>query len=262
MVSRSCYYNWLDREPSQEPLIKTHIKAIHKQSRGTYGSPRIHRTLTEMGFCIGHNKVSQLMREQGLRGIPRRRRKYSSQSQEIIRENLLQRDFTVQSPNKAWVVDITQIRSTQGWLYLSVVLDLYSRRIVGWSTDNHQRTSLPLSALEQALTLREPTPGLIHHSDRGSQYTSSAYQSKLSSASLRSSMSGAGDCLDNAVVESFFSVLKRECLYRKSWETRLEVSEAIDDYIVHFYNSTRQHSNNNGKSPIEAEELFYQSQQQ
>ena len=105
MVSRSGYYNWLDREPSQEPLIKTHIKAIHKKSRGTYGSPRIHRTLKEMGFCIGHNKVSQLMREQGLRGIPRRRRKYSSHSQEIIRDNLLQRDFTVQSPNKAWVVD-------------------------------------------------------------------------------------------------------------------------------------------------------------
>ena len=261
-VSTSGFYDWRRRQPdNREVLLRTHIRAIHKRSHGTYGAPRITRALRKMGLVIGHNKVAKVMREEQICGLPRKRPRWKSKEKSVnVSTNLLNQDFSTSAPNRVWVADMTYISTQEGWLYVAVLLDLYSRRVVGFASDFHMKTSLPLRALEQAITLRRPKTGLIHHSDRGSQYTSFAYGAKLSSAGLRLSMSRAGDCLDNAVAESFFGTLKTELIYRHSWKTRAEARHAIHQYIFHFYNSTRQHSANGGLSPNEAEQLFYQSQ--
>ena len=214
-----------------------------------------------MGIIVGHNKVAKLMREEGICGIPRKRYRWRSRENGgKVAKNLLERNFSTTVPNQVWVGDITYVSTREGWLYVAILLDLFSRRVVGLAMDSHMRTSLPLKALNRALVLRQPEPGLIHHSDRGSQYTSLAYGSKLSQAGLHQSMSRAGDCLDNAVAESFFGKLKTELIYRFRWKSRKEAASAIEDYIFQFYNSTRQHSANGGSSPIEAEQFFYQSQ--
>ena len=260
-VSSSGYYSWRKRGPrNSEVSLHTNIRAIHKKSRGTYGSPRITRALRMEGISVGHNKVARIMREQQICGIPRKRYRWRSREKGgKVATNLLNRDFSAHTPNQVWVGDITYVSTREGWLYVAVLLDLYSRRVVGLACDSHMRASLPLQALNQGLALRQPPIGLIHHSDRGSQYTSSAYGAKLSAAGLRQSQSRAGDCLDNAVAESFFGTLKTELIYRFRWSTREQATRAIRDYVYRFYNSTRQHSANGGLSPIEAEQLFYNS---
>ena len=196
------------------------------------------------------------MRELGITGIPRRRRNRSRTKKVQEGNNLLQRDFTATEPNQIWCVDISYIPTKQGWLYLAVVIDLFSRRIVGYNLDNHQRTSLPLQALENAVSARSPKPGLIHHSDRGSQYCSEQYLGTLEKHEFKSSLNMAGTCLDNAVVESFFSSLKQECVYRNTLKTKSEAKDKIVDYIDNFYNPKRQHSANHGLSPMEKEHRF------
>ena len=261
-VSRSGFYGWVKRgatEPAHdERRLRVELKAIHQESRGTYGAPRMTRELHRRGIRIGHNRVAKLMRTEGLHGLPRKRFRHRAAPQRrFVCENLLQRDFLVSEPNKAWVGDITYIWTPSGWLYLAVLIDLFSRRVVGWAVDEHFRTSLCLRALKQAIVLRRPNQGLVHHTDRGSQYTSDEYAKQRSKAGLRPSYSHAGDCWDNAVAESFFGTLKTELIHRRTWRNQNEVEEAIRDYIHNFYNSKRQHSTNRGLSPIDRETDFF-----
>ena len=199
------------------------------------------------------------MREEGINGLPKKKyRKRSKPSQTPIdTPNILERNFETTAPNKAWVGDITYIWTAQGWLYLAVLIDLYSRRVVGWEASDNMESELCQEALRKAVILRSPSKGLIHHTDRGSQYTSTAYLSQLSQAGLHKSFSRVGDCWDNAVAESFFGTLKTELIYRYVWKSREVVLAAIQDYIHNFYNPVRIHSANNGLSPIKAEWLSY-----
>ena len=262
-VSPSGFYGWVGRGAvcprERDTALKVHIKALHKESRGTYGAPRITRDLKRIGMGIGHNRVARLMREEGINGLPRKRWRNRSRPANGLynARNLLERKFQTDAPDQAWVGDITYIWTKEGWLYLSVLLDIYSRRVVGWAADSRMRTRLCLRSLETAMALRQPAEGLVHHSDRGSQYTSGDYLCQLSEAGLLPSFSRAGDCWDNAVAESFFGTLKTELIHRKSWKTRDEAETAIRDYINRFYNPVRQHSANDGLSPIEAERNFY-----
>lgn len=217
--------------------------------------------LRDGGEVIGVNRVARLMREEGLVGKPVRRFKRTTDSdhEQPIAPNLLLRNFTTETPNQVWVSDISYIPTHQGFLYLSVVLDLYSRKVVGWSLASHMRTELVLESLERALAVREPPSGWIHHSDRGSQYASCAYQARLSQAGGRTSMSRKGDCWDNAVVESFFGTLKTE-LEKEVWSSHHEAREAIQEYINEFYNPIRRHSANGYLSPNQQEWRFRQDQ--
>ena len=205
-----------------------------------------------MGHTVGRHTIHKLMRQENIFGLPIHRKKY--RSPKTAGEDLVRQNFTAEYPNQRWCCDITQKWTAEGWFYLAVVLDLYSRRIVGWSTGSNMKTELPLRPLNQALTLRGNPKGVIHHSDRGSQYTSEQYLKRQETAELHPSFGSAGTCLDNAAVERFFSVLKRECLHRKSWKTRLELEEAIRDFIDRFYNPVRIRSN--GKTPIQSEKEY------
>ena len=259
-VSTSGFYGWRKREEKiKDTQLRIMIRVIHQESRGTYGSPRITKALKKKGLRVGKNKVAAIMREENIQGIPKKRRWKKRGSPDKLSENLLNRDFYAPAPNEIWVGDITQVSTKDGWLYVAVILDLFSRKVVGLAIDNHMRSDLSLRALKQAIILRKPSPGLIHHTDQGSQYTCSAYVSKLSQAGLRSSMSRAGDCLDNAVAESFFGTLKTELTHRYRWESREEASQQIKDFIYQFYNSHRIHSTNGDLSPNEAETNFYNS---
>ena len=253
-VSRSGFYDWKRRPKKNQDRLIVDIKSIHRESRGTYGLPRIYIKLKEMGHTAGRHTIHKLMRQENIVGLPIHRKKY--RSPKIAREDLVKQNFTAEHPNQIWCCDITQKWTTEGWFYLAVVLDLYSRRIVGWSTGSNMRTELPLRALNQALVLRGNPKGVIHHSDRGSQYTSEQYLKRQETAELHTSFGSAGTCLDNAAVESFFSVLKRECLNRKSWRTRSELDDAIRDFIDRFYNPVRIRSN--GKTPIQSEREYNQ----
>jgi len=231
------------------------IRTIHATSTGTYGSLRVQAELLDNGHACGRHRVARLMRSAGLQGIPKRRfrRTTTSDHKHPVAPNRLAQDFTATAPNQRWVADITYIGTGEGWLYLAVILDLYSRKVVGWSTSARLQRDLVLDALNMALGRRTPAPGLIHHSDRGSQYASHEFQDLLRDHGIACSMSGAGNCYDNAVAESFFALLKRERVHRCHYQTRAEARTDIFQYIEVFYNRQRRHSSLDQRSPDQFE---------
>jgi len=255
-VSRAGYYAWRDRPPSARARADAElaevIRGLHTQTRGVYGSPRIHAELQAAGRRCGRKRVARLMRQAGLAGCRRRRRQPRttvSDPAATAAPDLVQRDFTPLAPDRVWVADITYVPTEEGWLYLATVLDAFSRRVVGWAMADHLRTELVLDAVELALRQRRPAPGLIHHSDRGCQYTSLAFGRHLRAAGLVSSMSRVGNCWDNAVAESFFATLKGELVDRQPWPSRAAARLAIFEYIEAFYNRQRRHSTLGYRSP-------------
>ena len=268
-VSRSGYYAWKQREPSkrqrENEALKEEIKEIHRESRETYGSPRVHAELRARGFEVGRNRVARLMHEEGVCG--RRRPKFARTTNSAhdypIAPNVLEREFTSDEPDKAWVADITYIWTNQGWIYLAVVIDLFSRLVVGWSMADHMRAELVLNALRAALGHRAPSEeGLVFHSDRGSQYASDAYRAALREHGIVCSMSRKGNCWDNAVAESFFSSLKTELVHRTVFLTHESARMAIAEWIEVFYNRQRRHSSIGYSTPAGFEERFYMSETQ
>ncbi len=258
-VARSAYYAWRTRGPSarqrSDAQLAVEIAATHKRNRGVYGSPRIHADLRARGRYVSRKRVARIMREQRLRARPTRRfvATTNSRHHEPIAPNLLQRDFIATSPNTAWVADVTYLPTCDGFLYLAVILDLFSRRVVGWATSATNDADLTLAALDVALRLRKPERGLVHHSDRGSTYAAARYRRALARRGIVASMSRAGDCWDNAVAESFFSTLKSELVGLERYATRTATTELIRDYIESFYNPQRRHSHVGYVSPIEFE---------
>jgi transposase InsO family protein len=228
---------------------------LHAESRGTYGSPRVLEALRREGIRVGKRRIERLLRSLGLRARTQRRWRTTTQRdpRHQVVENLLQRDFTATKPNERWVTDISYIWTDEGWCYLAVILDLFSRAVVGWALDTTLTTRLPLAALDMAIRRRKPEAGLLHHSDRGCQYTSEQYRDVLSRLGITVSMSRKGNCWDNAVAESFFATLKNELVYRRSWPTRSELRAALFEYIEVFYNRRRLHSSVGFKPPAEVE---------
>lgn len=259
-VGRSGYYAWRKRQPSvrqqaNRELVKE-IKVIFQASRKTYGSPRVHAALVRQGIACGRHRVARLMKQAGLIGRkPKRRYPRTTQRRPGAKAapNLLNQDFCAQHPDEKWLTDITYIDTTEGWLYLASVLDLYGRRIVGWSMADHMESSLVEEALKMAFAQRQPDPGLLHHSDQGSQYTSYEYQQLLSDHHCQISMSGVGNCYDNAAMESFFSTLKMECAVGQ-FDTRAQARTAIFEFIEVWYNRQRLHSSLGYRSPVEFEQ--------
>lgn len=263
-VSPSGYYAWLGRKPScrqlQDGQLLSLVTTVHHQSRQTYGSPRITRELKEQNHRCGRHRIARLMRQAGLRGLRRSRfrpRTTDSHHDLPVAPNHLKGMAPPSQPNRVWVSDITYVPTLQGWLYLAIVMDLYSRRIVGWATANHLKTSLVKEALSRALTSRRPAPGLLHHSDRGVQYASAEYRTLLKSWHIIPSMSAQGHCYDNAVAESFFSTVKIELLDRQQWAAGEKVNPALFDYIECFYNRKRRHSSLNYQSPAQFEKQLH-----
>jgi transposase InsO family protein len=258
-VSRSGYYDWRKREPSARKMADEVLLALirlhHKKSRGYYGSPRIYQVLQKEGVRCGRKRVARLMREAGLRARQKRRYKVTTQSNHHlpVAPNLLDQTFTAERPDAIWLSDITYIATAEGWLYLAVVLDLYSRMIVGWSMQPALARHLPLATLQMALRQRQPKAGWLHHSDQGSQYASADYQQLLADHGARVSMSRRGNCYDQALVESFFSTLKMECVQNVVFQTREQAKAALFDYIEVFYNRQRLHSSLGYLSPTEYE---------
>jgi transposase InsO family protein len=258
-VSRSGYYAWQGRPASardqEDDELVDAIKAAHTAGRGNYGSPRIHRALRKNGTRVGKKRVARLMRREGI--VAKRRKKFrittDSKHPDPIAPNILNREFDIAQPNAAWVTDVTYVWTHQGWLYLAAILDLCSRRVVGWATSANNDRELALEALGRARTSRRPHPGLLHHSDRGSVYASLDYRTALSNCAMTPSMSRKGDCWDNAVAESFFATIKGEMLDHQTFETRAETTAAIADYVDAFYNVHRLHSSIGYVSPIEFE---------
>jgi len=247
-VSASGYYAWQKRPESlrgrENRRLLAEIRTIHAKSTGIYGCLRVRAELRDREHHCGRNRVARLMRSAGLHGIPKRpfRRTTTSGHKLPVAPNLLKQDFAATGPNQRWVSDITYLRTGEGWLYLAVVLDLYSRKVVGWSLSPRLQRFLVLDALKMALGQRIPVHGLIHHSDRGSQYASTDFQQVLRKHGIACSMSGAGNCYDNAVVESFFATLKRERVHRGHYQTRAQARADIFQYIEVFYNRQRRHS--------------------
>ena len=247
-VSVSGFYSWRKRGPSQrareDEQLKVHIRAAHKASRGRYGSPRVQKELCAQDQHVGRKRVARLMKADGLAARRKRRfrRTTDSTHQHPVAPNLLDRQFTVDAPNAVWVTDITYIWTQEGWLYLAAILDLYSRKVVGWAVDESLERHLALDALAMALSNRRPARGLLHHSDRGVQYASDDYQKALKKDGLICSMSRKGDCWDNAVAESFFATLKAELVYLTEYRTRAEARASLFEYIEVFYNRQRRHS--------------------
>ena len=258
-VSRSGFYAWVGRAPSARSRsnrkLLVAIRAAHQASRNTYGSPRVYRELREQGPGPGRHRVARLMRENGIRGRRTRRFRTTTQSNHPhpIAPNMLERCFTAPVPNAAWVTDITYIWTLEGWLYLCVILDLYSRRVVGWAMGARIDQALTLRALRIALAHRGPKPGLVHHSDRGSQYAAKAYRRALAAHGVECSMSRKGDCWDNAVAESFFATLKVEFVHESVFRTRAQAQSEIFEYIELFYNRVRRHSSLGYLSPVDYE---------
>jgi transposase InsO family protein len=262
-VSRSGYYAWRDRPASRqaqrrEQLVEQ-IQAAHADSQKNYGSPRIHRELREQGILCSKNTVARLMKNRGIRSKMQRRfivQTTDSRHPHPIAQNRLNQQFDVPAPNQVWAADITYIPTGEGWLYLAVVLDLCSRKVVGWAADDHLRAELPAAALQMALTQRRPQEGLLHHSDRGVQYACDDYQALLTRHQITCSMSRRGNCYDNAVVESFFGTLKTELVHHHTYATRNEARLALFEYLEVFYNRKRRHSALDYRSPAEYEATF------
>jgi len=266
-VSRSGFYAWRDRPASARSVddaqLVVDIKAAHKAGRGAYGSPRVFRALRKQGKRVGKKRIERLMRHEGI--VAKKRKKFcittDSRHADPIAPNVLQRNFDVALPNAAWVTDVTYVWTHEGWLYLAAILDLCSRRVVGWAAHANNDRHLALAALACATTTRSPSAGLVHHSDRGSVYASDDYRDALDTLGAVPSMSRKGDCWDNAVAESFFATIKGEMIDHEDFQTRAEATAAIADYIDGFYNVTRMHSTIGYVSPIEFE-LKLQSRQE
>jgi putative transposase len=259
-VARAGYYAWSSRPASARTLadqaLTDQIRQIHARSRGTYGAPRVHAELRlGLDIRVGRKRVARLMRDARLQGVHRRRLRGLTRRdpQAAPAPDLVERNFTPPASDRLWVADITQQRTGDGWLYLAVVLDSFSRRIVGWSMADHLRTELVLDALDMAVAQRQPAPGLVHHTDHGCQYTSLAFGRRLQQAGLVASMGTVGDALDNAVAESFFATLECELLDRYDWPTRQALRTAVFDFIEVFYNRQRRHSTLNYHTPVDYE---------
>ena len=254
-VSVSGYYAWKRRPASQrqtdDMVLLAHIRAEFSTSNGTYGSPRMHAELTESGLAIGRNRVARLMSENGLKARQKTRFKKTTDSDHAgpVAPNVLNQDFTTDGPDEKWGVDISYVWTAEGWLYLAIVLDLYSRKIVGWSMSDRMKRGLAMDALRRAIILRQPPPGLIHHSDRGSQYCSDDYRRLVRDYGFVASMSGRGNCFDNAMVETVFKTIKSELIWRTAFTTREQAAKAIGQYIEGFYNPRRRHSSHGYISP-------------
>jgi putative transposase len=261
-VSTSGFYAWRGRKAStrkraNETLTQT-IRAFHVRSRGTYGSPRIHRDLVEAGMHVCRNRVARLMRMAGLQGVSRRKAPKTTVRSQDSRPapDLVNRDFTARQPDRLWVADITYIPTWNGFLYLAVVLDVFSRRIVGWSMENHLRQELVIQALNMAIRQRRPKE-VIHHSDQGTQYTSIAFGKRCDKAGVKPSMGSVGDCYDNAMCESFFASLECELIDSVSFKTRAEARVAVFEFIEGWYNTHRRHSSIGYVSPVVYEKIHH-----
>jgi putative transposase len=261
-VSRSGYHAWSTRPPSpraiEDARLTTRIRELFPLRRGAHGSPRIWSDLVlGDGERLGRKRVERLMRLAGLSAVATRKWRGTTIRVAGVRvaDDLVDRKFSAEAPNQVWVADITYLRTWQGWLYLVAVQDLYSRRIVGWSMADHMRAELVTDALEMALARRRPAPGLIWHSDQGSQFVSLAFGQKARAAGIAQSMGSKGDCFDNAVAESFFATLKKELVHRRSWPTKDELRTEVFDYIEVFYNRERRHSSLGQRSPAEYERI-------
>lgn len=258
-VAPSGYYAWRERPVSQREMANQvligQIEAVFQQSHQTYGSPRVHAELVKQEIPCNEKRVARLMRLQGLqaRRVRRRRTTTDSQHTQPVAPNVLNQDFHATAPNQKWVTDITYVPTAQGWLYLAAVMDLFSRRIVGWAMDATITTQLTLQALRMALLTRQPPAGLLHHSDRGSQYASHEYRTLLDHHQIQVSMSRTGNCYDNAAIESFFATLKTELVHHHQYLTRSQAKSSIFAYIEGFYNRRRCHSALGYQSPLEYE---------
>lgn len=260
-VSSSGYYAWRKRLPSAraqaDALLKERIEAIHTRSRGTYGAPRILAELAAQGHRVGRKRVARLMQQAGLQGVSRRKKVHTTARSEEVSAtpDLVQRDFSASAPDAVWVADITYVPTWVGFLYLAVVLDVFSRRIIGWAMAAHLRTELVLDALNMALGQRQPE-SVIHHSDHGTQYTSIAFGRRCQEAGIRPSLGSVGDCFDNALCESFFASLECELLDRCCFHTHDEARSALFEYIEGWYNPHRLHSGLDYQSPINYERSY------
>jgi len=260
-VSQSGYFAWKGRpacrRQHEDMVLLAQVRSAFALSHGTYGSPRMTRELQADGLAVGRRRTARLMRENGLRARQTRRFRRTTDSHHAwpIAPNLLDQDFSADGPDQKWGSDISYIWTREGWLYLAVVIDLFARRVVGWAVADRLHRELALTALRKALIMRRPAPGLIHHADRGSQYCSMDYQAELRKHGILISMSGKGNCYDNAMVESFFKTLKSELVWRTMFETRPDAERAIGRYIDGFYNPVRRHSALDFTSPAQFEKM-------
>jgi putative transposase len=258
-VSRSGFHAWERRPPSGRVLadawLSERIRQIHEQSRRTYGSPRVHAELRRRGIRVGRKRVERLMQAAGVSAVVERRRHGTTIRVQGVRvaDDLVERDFRPPAPNRLWCADLKQIPTWEGLLYLGSVLDCFSRKVVGWSMREDMRAELVVDALEMAVARRRPAPGLVHHSDQGSQYVSLVFGQRCREAGIAQSMGSRGDCYDNAVKESFFASLEKDLLRRRSFRTRQEARSEVFDYIEVFYNRERLHSTLGYRSPEEYE---------
>lgn len=260
-ISRSSYYTWKTRSKSMRDKVNEalvfEIKLIFEKNRKLYGSPRITAELRAKGSRCGENRVARLMRINGIVAKTKRRFKATTDSKHTlpVAENVINQDFTAERPNEVWASDITYIWTKEGWLYLAVILDIFNRKIVGWAMDSRITRNLVMKAFIMAVKRHNPKPGVIFHSDRGSQYASSDFRKRLETHEFIQSMSGTGNCYDNAVVETFFHTLKTELVYFERYETRREARQSIFEYIEIFYNRIRRHSSLGYVSPVDFERL-------
>jgi putative transposase len=261
-VSASGYYAWRTR--GESPRAKANhvllgtIRAIHAESGGAYGAPRVHAVLRSHGRRIGRHRIARLMRGAGLRGlaaIPRRVRTTDSRHDHPIAPNRLRRNFTATAPNQVWLADLTYVRTGEGWLFLAALIDMFTRKVVGWAVRDTLHADIALEALAMAVERQRPAPGLIHHSDRGVQYAAHDYRKALAAAGMTPSMSRKGNCLDNAPMESFFHTLKVERIHHRVYATRAEARRDLFAYIEGFYNSRRLHSGIGYRSPADMERM-------
>jgi putative transposase len=258
-VSPSGYFGWKERPACRrqrdDMVLLAHVRSAFALSGGTYGSPRMTYELHDNGLAIGRRRVARLMRENGLRARQKRRFKHTTDSLHAfpIAPNLLDQDFTATGPNQKWGADISYVWTREGWLYLAIIIDLFARRLIGWAVSDRLHKELALSALRRTIAVRRPAAGLIHHADRGSQYCSLDYQAELRKNGILISMSGKGNCFDNAMVETFFKTLKAELVWRTVFQNRAEATAAIARYIDGFYNPVRRHSALDFSSPLQFE---------
>jgi putative transposase len=268
-VSRSGYHAWATRAPSDRDLsdawLIERIKHVHADNRQVYGSRRVTAELRlGHGIVVSRKRVQRLMRAAGISGLVARKRGRTTIGVPGVRvaDDLVKRDFRPDQPDVLWVADITYLRTWEGWLYLAAVQDAYSRRIVGWSMADHMRAELVVDALQMALHRRRPGPGLVHHSDQGSQFVSLAFGQKARDAGIAVSMGSRGDCYDNAVAESFFATIKKELVHRRSWPTRRELISEVFEFVEAFYNTTRRHSTLGYLSPAQFEAMTMTNNQE